>query len=76
MGNFLRKLARDTNRIVNTQIMNSPDFQAEASRVTGGKRIKRRFDTVEIKLRKGRGKGFKKHLEDTHPSVRGRVTLE
>jgi len=78
MAHFLNKLKRNTNRIIHNQVKNSPDFQSIAAKVTGGKRIKRkkRFDKIEIKLRKGRGKSFKKHLEDTHPSTRGRIELE
>lgn len=35
MGNFLRKLMKNTDRIISTQVKNSPDFEAGAARVTG-----------------------------------------
>ena len=78
MTNFLRKLMRNTDRIVHTQTKNAPNFQKEALRVTGGKRFSgdKRFDEIEIKLKRGRGRAFKKHLEDTHPSTRGMIELE
>ncbi len=76
MTNFLNKLMKNTNRIIHNQVMNAPDFRAEAVKVTGGKKPPKRFDELEIKLRKGRGKSFKRHLEKTHPSTRDRIELE
>ena len=82
MGNLLRKIIRNTNRIIRRQVDNSPDFESSAARVTGGKPFKRkkkkckRFDKLEIKLRKGRAKSFKRHLEKTHPSTRGMIEIE
>ena len=45
----LKRLMKDTDKIISNQVKNSPDFEAGAARFTGGKKppkSKRKFDKI------------------------------